>query len=507
MLELSVAVTQLARFCHRRGDIDHRFTPSPSAAEGIAGHQRLYRKRPASYRREYPVAFVQESTDLRLTVRGRADGYDPEAGVVEEIKTCRVPPSSIPPDVVALHLAQAKLYAAIIAADAKLSSLTVRVTWLNIDSDEEYSQDAGLSAAELREFLRDTLADFSGWVRALAELRRARDASLATLEFPYDGFRSGQRELAELTYKCIDQGGQLLLEAPTGIGKTAAVLFPALKALARGCRERLGFATAKTIGRRAAEETLAHFREAGYTGSALSLTAKDSICLSPGSACHGDDCPYARGYYDKLPAAREAALAAPALDREALESLARQFGVCPYELAQDMLPWTDVVIADLHYLYSLHASLPGGDESEGQRTSVLLDEAHNLPARARSMYSARIKKTLVMQAKRAASGELKRLLERINRCLLALQRLPWQEARWHSEAQLPEPLLAGLRDFTAHIASEQAQEPALLERSAPLKELFFDALQCLRVAELWGEDFRLQLSCDDSPQSLVATLN
>ena len=507
MLELSVPITQLARFCHRRGDIDHRFTPSPSGPEGIAGHQRLYRKRPASYQREYAVEYVEESADLRLTVRGRADGYDPETGVVEEIKTCRVPPSSIPPDVMALHLAQGRLYAAIIAATTQLQSLTVRVTWLNIDSDEEHSQDTHFDAASLREFLLATLGAFSGWLTALARRREARDASLAALKFPYGGFRSGQRELAELTYKCIDQGGQLLLEAPTGIGKTAAVLYPALKALARGKHERVVFATAKTIGRRAAQETLAHFREAGYSGSALSLTAKDSICLSPGRACHGEDCPYARGYYDKLPAALEAALAAPALDRETLESLAGQFEVCPYELAQDMLPWMDVVIADLNYVYSLHASLAGTGETDAQRTTILLDEAHNLPERARGMYSGHLHKALVMRARRAAGGELKRRLERINRCLLALQRQPWLESQWHSETRLPEPLMASLRDFTAHVASEQAREPALLERIPPLRDLFFQALQCLRVAEQWGEDYRLQLTCGSAPQSLVVTFN
>ena len=94
------------------------------------------------------------------------------------------------------------------------------------------------------------------WLRLLARLRQQRDESLATLAFPYGEFRPGQRDIAELTYKCIDQGGQLLLEAPTGIGKTAAVLFPALKALAKGKHDKVVFSTAKTLGRK---------RSRGYT--------------------------------------------------------------------------------------------------------------------------------------------------------------------------------------------------------------------------------------------------
>ena len=239
MTEISVAVGDLARFCHRSGDIDHRFSPSPSGPEGIAGHQRLYARRPASYQSEYGVEHVHHTAGLVLTLRGRADGYDAEQGLLEEIKTCRVSPDSIPEPVAQLHFAQGRLYAAIIAARDALSHLDVRVTWLDIDSDQEHSRTERYAGEELAEFLHATLSDFTRWLQALSSLRKHRDSSLARLDFPYGGFRSGQREIAELTYKCIDQGGQMLLEAPTGIGKTAAVLFPALKALATGKHDRL----------------------------------------------------------------------------------------------------------------------------------------------------------------------------------------------------------------------------------------------------------------------------
>ena len=156
----------------------------------------------------------------------------------------------------------------------------------------------------------------------------------------------GQRDIAELSYKCIDQGGHLLLEAPTGSGKTSAVLFPALKAMATDKHDKVVFLTSKTVGRRAAENTLADLSAAGYRGTALSLTAKDKICLSPGRACHGDDCPYARDYYEKLPAAMFAAIEQGTLRRGDIESLAQTFEVCPYELTIDLLPWVDVIVAE-----------------------------------------------------------------------------------------------------------------------------------------------------------------
>ena len=185
----------------------------------------------------------------------------------------------------------------------------------------------------LEEFLQDTVGRFGQWLQKLVHLRAERNRSIEELVFPLGEFRPGQRNIAELTYKCIDQGGQLQLEAPTGIGKTAAVLFPALKAMAKGKYDKLVFATAKTVGRLAAESTLGTFSRAGYAGTSLSLTAKETICLSPGKACHGDDCPFARGYYDKLPLAMAAAMEQGALTRQDMESLAQRFEVLPLRVS------------------------------------------------------------------------------------------------------------------------------------------------------------------------------
>tara|TARA_R110002110_G_scaffold205066_7_gene417195 strand:+ start:343293 stop:345599 length:2307 start_codon:yes stop_codon:yes gene_type:complete len=504
---LRIAVGDLARFCHRRGDIDHRFNPSPSAEQGIAGHQRIYTRRPASYCSEHAVEYCHEEPGLALELRGRADGYDPAQRLLEEIKTCRVHPASIPEAVSDSHMAQARLYAALVAAQENHAQITVRLTWLNIDSDEEHSRDEVLSAAELSAFLALTLRRFSTWLHLLARLRQQRDASLKSLSFPYGEFRGGQRQLAELTYKCIDQAGQLLLEAPTGIGKTAAVLYPALKALPLSKHDRLVFVTAKTIGRRAAQDTLQRFRDAGYRGTALSLTAKDSICLSPGRACHADDCPYAKSYYDKLPAAMDAAMNTPALRQQELEEIARQYEVCPYQLSLDLLPWVDVVIADQHYLYSLTAVLATAMAAGEERWSVLLDEAHNLPDRARSMYSASLEKMALMAAREEADKAMLRPLNRINRQMLELQKSSWQESEFDTRSDAPEALQQALQDWSADVSARLAEEPRYLQQRPALMAFFFDALQFLRVAQHWGDDYRFEMTRGSARQSLRLTLN
>jgi DNA excision repair protein ERCC-2 len=507
MTELTVAVRDLAAFCHRSGDIDHRFSPSPTGLQGVQGHQAVYRRRPDSYRSEYPVEYRHGDGRLPLILRGRADGYDPAAGIVEEIKTCRVQAGAIPEAVTRLHLAQARLYAAIIAHREALPAVAVHLTWFNIDTGEESTLAQDCSREELTGFLKESLERFSSWLQTLATLRSERDRSLAGLAFPHGEFRPGQREVAETVYKCVDQAGQLLVEAPTGSGKTAAVLYPALKALATGKHDRIVFATAKSVGRHAAEQTLAAFRAAGMRCAALSLTARERICLSPGSACHGDDCPYARGYYDRLPRALAAAMSLHSLERADIEALARRFTVCPYQLGLDLLPWVDVVVADLHYVYSLTATLGSLMDGGEQRWTALVDEAHNLPDRARGMYRASLAKAALMAARAMAPRAVATALERVNRQLLVLQREAWQEEGYHSLDSLPRDLLAGLHRFVAEVGEQLAAQATLLQRLPPLREFYFEVLQFLRVAEYWGEEFRLEMTRGRGRQSLRLTLN
>ncbi len=518
MADFTVSVRDLAEFCYRSGDIDHRFTPSPTGVQGTEGHQRVFSKRPNSYTREYAVDYKYRDGKFELDLRGRADGYDSVAGVVEEIKTCRVSPELIPESTKQVHLAQARLYAALVAEADDLEKLDVHLTWFNIDSEKEWTSSYTYSADEMAEFLKQTLKKYSNWLKKILALKVSRDKSIAAMAFPYGDFRAGQRDIAELVYKCVDQGGQLLLEAPTGIGKTSAVLFPALKALAAGKHERLLYLTAKSVGRRAAEHTLAHFRESGFNGVALSLTAKDKICLSPGKACHKDDCPYALGYYDKLADAMEAAISGPSLTKQDVEHLANRFEICPYQLMLDLLPWVDIVIADLHYFYSLTPTFSQLIEGGDQRWTALVDEAHNLPSRARAMYSANLSKSGLMRAKsqlgKKGSRPVVRALENINRQMLALQKEDWQEPVFESRDDLSDALLDVLQRFVAEVGEKMAENPAYLHRMPDLKEFFFDVLQFMRVAENWGEDYRFEMtrlastgSAVHSKQSLRLRLN
>jgi DNA excision repair protein ERCC-2 len=198
---------------------------------------------------------------------------------------------------------------------------------------------------------------------------------------------------------------------------------------------------------------------------------------------------------------------APVLGRAAVESLAREHRVCPYQLTLDLLPWVDLVIADLHYVYSLTATIGGQMKLDGRRWTVLLDEAHNLPGRARRMYNADLAKSDLMAVKRNAPRSLGASLQRVNRALLKLQRQDWQEPDYHCREDLPPGLQHALADFVARVGELLAQEPALLHRHPRLLEFYFEVLQFQRLADNWGDDFRLELTRGSGRQSLRLKLN
>ena len=143
----------------------------------------------------------------------------------------------------------------------------------------------------------------------------------------------------------------------------------------------------------------------------LELVARDKACEHPDKACHGDACPLARGFYDRLPQAREAAAQAGWLDKASLRALALRHEVCPYYLGQDMLRWSDVVVGDYNHFFDLSAHAWALTVGEPWRVGLLVDEAHNLIERARLMHSATLEPAAFQALRQAAPAALKKPLE------------------------------------------------------------------------------------------------
>lgn len=501
---LRLSVKALVAFGESSGDINFRFSSRSTALAGIRGHQRLQARRGEDYRAERAVTDVVSNGTIELNVSGRVDGYFPGTDplVVEEIKTCRGEASLIPESVRRIHRGQARVYATLLGRTEAASRVTVRVTYLQLDDDSEWQDEETLPVAELEAWYADLVARYLAFEVRLQAWRNRRDTSIEVLTAPYDGFREGQREVAVSTWRALKTGSQAIIQAPTGIGKTMATIFPAVKAMRDMNYDKVFFMTAKGSGQRAAQSAIDDLRGAGLRLRDITLTARDKTCFNPGSPCHPDHCEFARGYFDRAAAvfAQEASSDEP-LSRERIESLARANTLCPFELSLDLTSIADLIIGDYNYVYDPSVYLRRLFDDRPGRYALLVDEAHNLVDRGRDMLSAAISKGDVLRIRRDikdSSRLVARRLGRVNAAILSLKKAhdltsPSRETGGVAVLEeLPSSLLTPLRRFC------EAAEERLAEDAHPgLLSLYFDIHRFLRVAEWVDDSYRCLLETQD----------
>lgn len=473
-----VAVRALCEFTAKAGDLDLRFTPSPSAQEGQAGHAVVAaRRRGVHYQSELSLTGDYK----HLSVRGRADGFDSAQNLLEEVKTFRGDLNALPANHRALHWAQAKVYGWLVCQKFGLAEMRIALVYFDIATQRETVLSENHSAQALQQHFEMQCERFLQWAEQELVHREQRDAALSALKFPHESFRTGQRELAEAVYKSASHGRCLMAQAPTGIGKTVGTLFPLLKAAPGQALDKIFFLTAKGSGRRLALDAAARVQAGQPCLRVLELVAREKACEHPDKACHGDSCPLARGFYDKLPAARLAALGLPMLDKAALRELALAHEVCPYYLSQELARWSDVIVGDYNYYFDLSALLYSLAQANQWRVSVLVDEAHNLVERARKMYTAELAQADFKRVRKMAPLALKKPLAKLSREWRALAKSQTEPYQVH--ASVPEAFTGALQKATSAITDHLADHPTAVD--AELQRFYFDALHFSRVLELF----------------------
>ena len=261
--------------------------------EGTAGH--LARQGALEGAQiEYPLRVQIETERCELLVSGRIDALYERGGapVIEEIKLFSGEESEAP---LPAHRAQAVVY----AYTPNVPAAVVRVAYVRADGQEIAAFEELMTRGEICRAFFELLLPYIEKIEREAAWRAARDESLAALQFPYGAWRGEQRKMAVQVYCAIRARKRLFAQAPTGTGKTAAALFPALKALGEGLTEQVYYLTARTTGRETARDMLALMREKGARLRALTLTAKEKCCPFAGAEewrCEMSECPRAKGF-------------------------------------------------------------------------------------------------------------------------------------------------------------------------------------------------------------------
>lgn len=292
------------------------------------------------------------------------------------------------------YIAQARGegYVSALAYAKKNRLRRVKLNFIYTNSEtEKYSEACEIVSLEkLERFFEKCAVSVSIYARPEIDRVTKRLPSMKNLRFPYKMIREGQGEFIQSAYKSISRGTTLFATAPTGTGKTVSVIYPAIRAMGDGKREKTFYLTPKDTTAEAAVDCLNLMAMSGAIIRAIKLTAKDKCCKN-GRLCreNRDFCENSRS--KKLP---DATLALynenmTVVTGEKIDAVAKEFKVCPYELSLTYAELCDMVICDVNYLFDPNVYIRRFFEAGGNFT-FLIDEAHNLPDRARELYSAQI---------------------------------------------------------------------------------------------------------------------
>ncbi|MCZ8514221.1 ATP-dependent DNA helicase [Paenibacillus filicis] len=515
---IRISVRTLVEYVYRCGSIESGFHRASTLTDGTEAHQKLQKTYKDTDQKEVYLQTEAELDGLRYIIEGRCDGLlrTNEGDVlIDEIKSTSRDLAELTEDAHPVHWAQARCYAYMAAERQGLKRIQVQLTYVRVGTDELRQFRRTETAEGLATFMMELLKAYAPFASLKRRLEEARNESIRQLPFPFDSYREGQRKLAGAVYKTITDGKSLFAKAPTGIGKTVSTIFPAVKAIGEGRLQRIFYVTAKTIARTAAEATFRLLEEKGLRLRTVAITAKEKICFKEEMRCSKEHCEYADGFYDRINAAILDLLAhETTITRQVIEPYARKHRVCPFEFALEAAYAADAVICDYNYVYDPRVSLKRLFEEQRKQTALLVDEAHNLPDRAREMYSAELRKSDFLALQREFKDVRKPLSQAarlVNDYFIGLRkRLDGEKSVTAKE--LPHELADLLGPFAAEAELALLSGPAEASGSL-LLDTYFAAQAFLRTAKLYDEryvtyaerergDVRLKLFCLDPSQQL-----
>lgn len=500
MYQMKISVRGLVEFIFRSGDIasgDGAFSKD-AMQEGSRIHRKIQGKMGLNYEAEVPLKIDIVKPDFVLTIEGRADGIlTEESGVtIDEIKGVykKLEHMECP---VFVHQAQAMCYAYMYALERELKEVTVQLTYCNLDTEDIKRFRDTFSFEHLKEWFHTLTEEYCKWAQFEVDNRTLRNASIEDLEFPYP-YREGQRDMTGTVYLSIKRRKNLFVQAPTGIGKTMAAIFPAVKAMGDGYGEKLFYLTAKTIARGVALDALEILRENGLHFRSVLITAKEKICPLEEMDCEPEHCPYAKGHYDRINAAIYDCITNEVnVTREVLLEYANKHMVCPFEMGLDVSLFVDGIICDYNYVFDPRVKLRRyfGEGAKGDFL-FLVDEAHNLVDRASAMYSAAIYKEDFLKMRKLLlpyHAKIGKLLTGCNREMLAFKKVCDNEKGYVMIHDMDSLYLKLLR-LHAQLESfmEESKEIAALKpHKDEMLDFYFQINQFLNIFELVDESYEI----------------
>jgi Rad3-related DNA helicase len=493
---------------------------------GTELHARVLNERVAArpgYRKEVYLQDRWKVEDWTALITGRLDGcVQDEQGrwLVEEIKSAYLPGGG---SVLDRHRRQLEIYCHLWRRMGN-EPVTGALVYVDLATGEEFRVAVPYAEEEMERHIAARLAELLAIGRAELKSREKKAAAAAVMPFPHPNLRPGQPQIIAAVAKTLQAGGHLMIEAATGSGKTAASLHPAL-AHGLGAGRQIVYLTSKTLQQKMA---VAMFRAMNTSGAfrTAQIRAKEKMCANDRVLCHEDFCPYARDYAGKMERSGLVARLREShthFDPDVVFAAAREEEVCPFEAQLELAQRSDAIAADYNYVFDPGAAL-GHLDRDGLASAVLLiDEAHNLPDRARKIFSPELLEEAFRNVAARLAGQPGELFEALGGVIEevagVLQKAAegLEEKATIGEVQPPGGDLRELwkkwePEFIRYLGWKREVKLALAED--PVVDLHFEWQRFMAILNLFGPGFacvlekrpagaRLALICLDPARAIA----
>lgn len=400
--KISIPITEFAVPAPRRGSIDAYSGFGRSQQMGIELHQRvqsLRSKAHSNYRAEVMTSHEFTIDNYVFDINGRIDGVfdamesDAEPKI-EEIKSSfnifelskRIRESGIDHP----YCLQLLTYGYIHWLKTQKKPV-LNLHLISSRNFESLDMDIELDIIKYEDWLNRRLLELVDEVKLAEKRVKRRIQAAGDFQFPFTQPRAGQLELIQTIQNGMKDNQPMLLQAPTGLGKTVGVLYPTMQeALARG--QKVIYLTPKNSQHAVAEEAIEKLQDNGAGIKGMTLTAKSKMCFKNEPLCNPEYCEFAKDHYTKVAENKilEKLSKKKRLSSKTFKSMGEEFQVCPFELQLDAAQDMDAVICDYNYVFAPRSAFgrlaSSGLISEG-KPNLVIDEAHNLPSRAMDYYS------------------------------------------------------------------------------------------------------------------------
>ena len=486
----------MAYFVCQTGDLTTEFFSNKDLENGTKVHKLIQSKYNEESKAEVFIKKEINYLGKDILLHGFIDGVlnINDELIIEEIKSTTMEIDEFNPDTKKEYLAQLKVYGYLYALENNIDNIHLRLTYVSIVDYSHDCIDYYFNVEELEEFTFDLLEQYMYWLDLQELSEQRKNESIQTVKFPFSNMRPGQRDMMRACFQIMNQQDILYVVAPTGIGKTMATMFSSIKTLKEN--EKLFYLTAKGSGKKAPLQAVKLLAKQGLKIKTIVITAKKKICNACLGSCSPDDCPFAKGFFDKL---REATINIfenhDIFDEEVILETANKYKICAFEFSLYLSYFCDIVIADYNYVFDPRAHLVRYFDDDTYTPKVLVDEAHNLISRSKDMYSALITDEDLRKLRRLLTGYKPTIRNVVNKAIEQLE--SYQEVLAEKALHIKE---INDLDFVVYIKQiisrcdeifEEAKVGRKIEHKDEVMDIYFKLLEYSAISDYFGPTHRL----------------